>query len=232
MIQKRLRHYWITLSFQSGVINSAGFVLFSIYLTHLTGTFSRIGFEAEHLNFSALIWWLSIPTMFLVGSMASTVFIEGHARKHNNPRYEWVFGFFTLSMVMICFSQTLNLNMTFVVNLISLCAGAQNAVFNERTGAIMRTTHLTGTTTDLGTSLARIFFKTLGPEKNVLDFEKNLAKLRCFAIIYFIFGSVVGSLLAIKFGFYAFGLPAIIYLIIAYDSTKVLKILEAKHIKN
>jgi len=226
MIQRRLGYYWMTLSFQSGVINSAGFVLFSIYLTHLTGIFSKIGLEAEQMNFSELAWWLFIPLVFLAGALLSTVWIEGQARTRDNPRYEWVF---TLLAVAMMFLGTRHgITGPLPIWIVAFCAGAQNAVFNERTGAIMRTTHFTGNTTDLGISLARVVFKTAGSEPDHLRFERRLVSMRASSILCFVAGSIVGSLLALKFDYRAFWIAAAIYFGMAYDSTKVFKILRAK----
>jgi uncharacterized membrane protein YoaK (UPF0700 family) len=226
MMQKRLGFYWMTLSFQSGLINSAGFVLFSVYLTHMTGLFSKIGLEVEQLHFQELLFWLALPASFLLGAMLSTIWIEGEARKNDNPRYEWLFSLLSLLMgILILVVSASGLSALWLV---AFCAGAQNATFNERSGAIVRTTHLTGTTTDLGISLARVFFKTLGDSKERLDFEKGLIKLRASSIVVFILGSIIGSLLAIKFKAHAFWLPCAIYVALSLDSTKVRDLLRAK----
>lgn len=228
MIQKRLSYYWMFLSFQSGVINSAGFVLFSVYLTHMTGLFSKIGLEAEQTHLKALLWWLSIPLVFLIGALLSTVWIEGQARHRRNPRYEWVFLLMGTLLALMGFANVLADLGVRAMWVIAFCSGMQNAIFNERTGAIMRSTHFTGTTTDLGISLARVFFKTTGKDPKQIAFESRLASLRAGSIASFIGGSMLGSLLALKFGTTAFWMPALICFVLAYDATKVLKVLEAR----
>lgn len=215
------------LSFQSGVINSIGFILFSVYLTHLTGIFSKIGLEAEQMHWSELLWWLTFPLTFVVGALLSTVWIEGQARNTQNPRYEWIFSLLALLMLSACSTALLTQIGARVMWLIAFCAGAQNAIFNERSGAIMRTTHFTGTTTDLGIGLARVLFKTLGNDAKRLAFENRLVFLRCISIVCFVLGSLMGSLLALRFHTLAFALPAGLYLLMAIDSTKVLKVLQA-----
>ena len=83
----------------------------------------------------------------------------------------------------------------------------QNALATTYSGAIIRTTHVTGIFTDLGIMLGEF---VRGDE-----LDKRKAKLFLTIIIGFIFGGALGALLYIKYQFMALLFPICICLSIA-----------------
>jgi uncharacterized membrane protein YoaK (UPF0700 family) len=91
--------------------------------------------------------------------------------------------------------------------LLCLICGMQNATVSTVSRAVVRTTHLTGLTTDLGIGIARVLNKTR-LKKIDEDIQANL--MRVGIILFFGLGSVLGSLVFLKAGFRGFLLPAFI----------------------
>lgn len=89
----------------------------------------------------------------------------------------------------------------------SAACGLQNALATTYSGAVIRTTHVTGIFTDLGIMLGEFI------RGNPLDRRK--AKLFSIIIFGFIFGGTLGALLYAKYQFMALLFPAGICFIIA-----------------
>ena len=96
------------------------------------------------------------------------------------------------------------------VLLASLClaSGLQNAAITSSSGSSVRTTHLTGVTTDLGLGLARLC--TLNYEDKRIRREYRSNWLRAQTIFSFVLGSVVGAMVCIRFHYMGFYIPAAI----------------------
>ncbi|MEK7691245.1 MAG: DUF1275 family protein, partial [Bdellovibrionota bacterium] len=72
----------------------------------------------------------------------------------------------------------------------------------------IRTTHLTGLTTDLGLGLSRLL--TLQRQDETFKKELRANRLRSSSIIAFALGSAVGAWVFIKLGYSGFVLPGLI----------------------
>jgi len=96
--------------------------------------------------------------------------------------------------------------------------GMQNALVTLVSGSVVRTTHLTGTFTDLGIELAE-FLKTPHPNRKALT---GKIRLRLFLIFFFMAGAVGGAYLFKLMRFYAFIAPAfILVFVLLYDIMRV-----------
>src|SRR5690606_12861563 len=101
--------------------------------------------------------------------------------------------------------------------LASLClaSGLQNAALTSSSGSSVRTTHLTGVTTDLGLWLARLI--SLGPLEGKAHFGIQPHGLLAGTILSFIGGSVVGAGVFYQFQCAGFFVPAAIALFAAWQ---------------
>lgn len=90
--------------------------------------------------------------------------------------------------------------------LLSLTCGAQNNLFLVERNLVFRTTHLTGTTSDLATHLARLVFRTHSSAE-ARHFEIRLALLRGLNILSFFCGAAAGFVAHRLMGRMALTLP-------------------------
>ena len=105
-----------------------------------------------------------------------------------------------------------------LLSLLALSCGAQNAIITHYSGTIVRTTHLTGITTDLGIGLAKYFVSN---DKK----EGRLNRMRIDLIVAFIVGSLVGVFAFPKLQFSGFFVSAALSLLVGiklYSSRKSL----------
>ena len=96
--------------------------------------------------------------------------------------------------------------------------GLQNSLVSMVSGSVVRTTHLTGTFTDLGIELAQILQKK-HEDRPAL---KSRIKLRSAIIFFFMSGALGGAYLFQYWSFYAFFIPfALLFYTLMYDIFRI-----------
>ena len=113
--------------------------------------------------------------------------------------------------------QTIKHDFLLLACLCGAC-GLQNGAITLASGATIRTTHLTGLTTDLGLGLVKVNFHKLTNEQRNKERKENL--LRIGAISAFFLGSVVGAIVFIRFKYAGFFLPMAISIYFAFIAKK------------
>lgn len=215
---------WLSMAFQAGAINAGGFLAFHRFVTHTTGFATFFGSEFAQGHFSAAAGMLSAPLFFLAGAMTSGYFVDRRLSQRIAPRYDALFAFIGFALILIAlfgqagnfgiFGAPLNLSNDFVpMALLCLCSGIQNGTVTSASGAVVRTTHLTGITTDLGIGLVRVL--TPGRSVAAKAHEHKVNGMRGGIILSFGLGSTVASFLYFQFQYLAFLLPALIAFLLA-----------------
>lgn len=211
---------WFTLAFQAGIINSGGFLACHRFVTHTTGFATHFAVEANQGALSSAFSMLTVPIFFLAGSILAGYFIDRPVSFEKRPRYEIILLIMTFIMALISllgifgefgqFGEPYVLGRDFfLLTLLCFTSGLQNALTTRATDAVIRTTHLTGITTDLGIGIARVIW---GNKKNAQDLKKvSLAnQIRMILIASFAGGSLIGAFVFIHFEYGGFLIPAFI----------------------
>ncbi len=209
---------WMTLAFQAGLLNIGGFMACHRFVSHITGFATHFGHELVQADSSQALGMLVVPVFFLIGAMISGQLVDIRLKLHKNPRYYFTFGiiFFLICSVYVLgilgyfggFSESMELSKNYIL-LVLLCltCGIQNGTITTVSKSIVRTTHLTGITTDLGIGIVRLLNrKNLGEE---VTNESSANMMRFGIILFFIIGSAFGGLVFNKFGYGGFVVPAI-----------------------
>lgn len=209
---------WCFLAFQAGAINAGGFLACTVFVSHTTGFATLFGAQFALGNFDAAIGLLTVPMFFLLGSMISAYFVDRRILKGKLPRYNFLFGAIGVILILVTglggggnfsvFGADLVISKNFsMLALLCLASGIQNAAITSASGALIRTTHLTGMTTDLGIGFVRVFSKN--QPKAALEIEMRNNRIRISLIGSFIFGSTVAAFLFYHTHYYGFLLPAV-----------------------
>jgi len=151
------------LAFVGGFVNSSGFVLIGTFSSHVTGNIGRLANDAATGQYAAAVAALSLVLCFFAGAFAASVIIE--SRFLGGPRaraYALALAIETsllLCFTLLSYSSTSRHPRARDAETALLCAamGLQNALVSRLSGAVVRTTHLTGVVTDLGIEGARWF---------------------------------------------------------------------------
>jgi uncharacterized membrane protein YoaK (UPF0700 family) len=210
---------WFLLSFLAGNINTGGYLACQRFVSHVTGFATLAGVDA-----ALELWWeaigiLTVPVFFLLGVLISAYYVDRRVHEGKKPRYALVMGIATLCLAFAGgfgvaglwgeFGHELVLTRDYAF-LAPLCmaSGLQNAALSSSSGSTLRTTHLTGTTTDLGIGLMR--WATLSRKDSRRSGEMRGNFLRIGLIFSFMVGSGVGAVLFLRYQYWGFGLPVAI----------------------
>jgi len=221
--------HWFLLSFSGGCINAGGFLATGRFVSHVTGFATLFGVDLTNNQVEAAFGILSVPFFFLLGAFVAGLLIDRPIYQGKKPHVDWVMGLSAICLFLAAggaellqfglFGVTIGLKQSYaLLVLLCLASGLQNAAITSSSGRSVRTTHLTGLTTDLGLGLARVF--TFSLKEKSLQAERRANYLRIGSIFAFIMGSAIGAWIFIKLGYRGFILPALISTYAAWHGKK------------
>lgn len=216
-----VRMRWMLLAFMAGNVNAGGFMACHRFVTHVTGFGTFAGIELANGRFHEALGMLTVPFFFLLGAFGSGWLVDVKLSRNEPPRYDVVMSTISVCLLLAtaggvakifgAFGEAIQIENDFwLLALLCFASGLQNAVITSSTGAVIRTTHLTGLTTDLGIGLARILKRHPDAHRHHQEIENN--KIRAELILSFVAGSIAGAFLFDHFQYRGFMLPALIAL--------------------
>ena len=138
------------LNMNAGFINACVWTEFGRSTTHVTGmtTLSAMALvQQRYSEFGRLMLQL---TLFIFGAFVSSLCVGGQKKFHIGPTYSAALSIVGLLVFVSSFPEIKHA----VIFIIPFSAGLQNALATFFSGAVVRTTHVTGTATDIGIELA------------------------------------------------------------------------------
>ena len=168
-------------------------------ITHLTGTTSLLGAALAQGNLRAVLQLAGMLLAFVLGAVLSGLLIKDSVLQLGR-RYGVALAFEAALLVLAVplFEQGY-----FAGPLLAAVAiGLQNAMATTYSGAIIRTSHVSGMFTDLGTSL--------GHALRGLPVDHRRLSLCLVIISAFLAGGVIGALLYGQWQYKALYLPAVL----------------------
>lgn len=212
------RFTWSLLAFQGGFINVGGFLTVHIFVSHITGFSAHFSTQVVSGNFIESFYFLLVPLFFLAGAFLSSIFTEVRKQRKQSPVYIHILFILSFLFLVVATLGKLGFFGSFgeefqsfrdfiLLSVLSFSCGVQNAIFTHYSKSIIRTTHLTGITTDLGIGLAKSIISK--------DHSENyLNKIRINLILSFIIGSLFGVAIFPHLHFLSFLFPSLISLFI------------------
>lgn len=203
------------LALIAGIVNAIGLLGFKHQsISHLSGTATLLGSGIINTNFLDTLHLVFILFSFLVGSAISGYFLSSGSLKLGR-HYSFLLCLEALFLAVAVYF--LSRNSVHGHYLASAACGIQNALATTYSGAVVRTTHMTGIFTDLGIML--------GAKVRGEPCDRRKLYLFLLIITGFITGGTLGAYLFSLFIFEALYIPAIICLLLAFSysiySTKV-----------
>lgn len=193
-----------TLALLAGSINAVGLLGFQHQaVSHLSGTVTLLGSQILSPN-ATLFHLFVILLSFLFGSMISGFFISSASLKLGR---QYGFLLFIEGIFLIFAVYFLNNHETLGHYFASAACGLQNALATTYSGAIIRTTHVTGLFTDLGIMIGA----ALRGEK----FDNRKLVLFVLIIMGFLTGGCLGAWLYQTYQFMALLFPATVCFLLA-----------------
>lgn len=193
------------LALVAGLVNSIGLLGFKHQsISHLSGTATLLGTGVVNSTLIDVFHLFCILFSFLIGASISGYYLRSGALKlgRNYSGLLCLESLFLFGSIYFLTKDSLYGHF-----LASAACGLQNALATTYSGAVIRTTHVTGIFTDLGIML--------GAKLRGEHFDKRKALLFILIIVGFIFGGTLGAYSFSFLNFKALFIPAGICLLLA-----------------
>lgn len=209
-------------AFTAGMVNVASLILFFSFTSNVTGHFAILAQEISNGKWFQVLVVFGWVALFFAGSFFSNlIIIHGHKRRsyltHSTP----------LLLEMLCFaavgfygnyfySESL-METEILVAVLLFSMGLQNGLTASISNFAVKTTHLTGLTTDLAIHISML---TRAKYRRTPAVKEKVKLLSAIAGAYLVGGIIAGSL-TLYFQFKVFFCIAIAMLsILIYDFSK------------
>ncbi|HYM86981.1 MAG TPA: YoaK family protein [Pseudoxanthomonas sp.] len=188
----------VLLACVGGMVNVIGYLGFEHQaVSHLTGTTSLLGAALSEGNWTAVAHLWGVLIAFCFGAMLSGMIIQDSTLRLGR-RYGVVLALESLLLfaAIPLFKQEQILGAL----LAAMACGLQNAMATTYSGAVVRTTHLSGMFTDLGIGLGHLL--------RGMPLQMRRLSLSALIITGFLAGGVLGAWLFRHFHYNALLAPA------------------------
>lgn len=193
------------LALVAGAANAGGFLAVGQYTSHMTGVVSSVADNLALGKGTLVVTGIGSYLAFVLGAMTTAIVVNWGLRRQLRSAYGipllleaillLVFGLFGAVMNVMT-----ALLVPITVVLLCFMMGLQNAVISKISNAEIRTTHVTGLTTDLGIELGKLLYVNRNDKRPPVLANRGRLRLHALLIACFFTGSVLGAL-----GFRSFG---------------------------
>ncbi|QNP40330.1 YoaK family protein [Lysobacter solisilvae (ex Woo and Kim 2020)] len=195
------RWVWIgagALACVAGMINVVGYLGFEHQaVTHLTGTTTLFGAAVASADLRSAMHLLGVAAAFMAGAALSGMIIQDSTLRLGR-RYGVALA---IESVLLVLAVPLFQRQQLAGALLAAMAcGLQNAMATTYSGAVIRTSHLSGMFTDLGIGL--------GHALRGMPLQRRRLLLCALIISCFLAGGIFGALLFARVGYLALLVPA------------------------
>ena len=179
----------LILAFIAGGLNAGGFLIVGVYTSHMSGLVSSLADNLVLAVWPLIATALAAISAFLGGAMLSAWLVNWARRHHAHRQYALplalegllILGFGLLEIT----HPPLPHLQACAIALLCGIMGLQNATITKASGATIRTTHVTGITTDIGIELGKLPYGTT-------DFAK--LRLLTSLLTCFFSGGILGAI--------------------------------------
>lgn len=182
----------------AGAINAAGFHAIGFFSANMTGNVSLISDHVALGEARLATIFLGIFAAFIAGAAVSTLLINAGRRRNVGKIYAYSILAEAFLLMLLAFADlwliSVHRGVILVVGL-SFLMGLQNAVVTRISNARVRTTHISGMSTDIGIGLGMLIDMVAGREPSG-DFTETLSRLRLHGqtVLSFLIGGILGVL--------------------------------------
>ena len=215
-----------TLSLVAGSVNASGLLAAGAMTSHMTGNLTRIG---EGVALGTVGAWdpARYILFFLGGASCAALSMTALLRRGIREPVPALLTVEAALLAVVAAAGWFATRPMLVTELLCLSMGWQNALITRISGAIVRTTHMTGATTDLGIELAHLALQRprlpagIGAA-GLLQYVRRIppdsdaarATMHVVAILCVLAGATIGPLLFVGYGYRAMFAPAAILLLL------------------
>jgi len=153
----------IILAIVAGALNAGGYLAINQYTSHMTGMVSMFADQLVLGNFDLVTVAAGSWLAFVMGAACTAAMVSyGNRRDHSHVFARPLLLEAVLILIFGSIGGTLEqrelAEVSLAVILLCFTMGLQNALITKVSRAEIRTTHITGLTTDLGIELGKLFY--------------------------------------------------------------------------
>jgi len=184
------------LAFIAGAVNAGGFLAVRQYSSHVTGIVSAMADNLALGNLPLVFTGMAAVFSFLLGAMSTASMVLWARRRALESEYALPLVLEALLLVIFGLTGRVFEGRSVIgaISLLSFTMGLQNAIVTKISGAVIRTTHLTGMVTDVGIKLGQMLYATLSRRPSPEQIEMKKLRLLTSLIGLFFAGGVIGTL--------------------------------------
>lgn len=192
----------LLLAFMAGAINAGGYMAVHMYTSHMTGFMSSIADNLVLGQSGPVLGAIGALLAFTCGAATTAIIVNWARTKGLESGFALpllleaslllVFGL----MGALTLRQSTPFAVPLTVLLLAYLMGLQNAVVTKVSSSQIRTTHMTGTLTDLGIELGKLLYWNPRNASDRRQVRANRSKLRLFASLagMFLAGGLAGAM--------------------------------------
>lgn len=194
---------WLATS--AGLLNAIALGAFGFFPSHMTGNTSQLSSEVSTTDYGDIIFFATIILAFVCGAIAARVMVIWGLVTNNRLIFCHIL--LTEGLVLTAISLYETFHHTFSSNreiVAVLCGlmGLHNSTSTQLSNGRVRSTHITGTLTDAGISLASVIVAMLRRDYSKdTQAQKSQLTTHLTTIFSFLTGGVAGLSLFNYFGF-------------------------------
>lgn len=207
----------------AGFVNSASFLLVGAFTSHVTGNVGRLANDVALGQPLSAVTAFVLIAAFFVGAFLASMAIE--SQFFGRPSRTYGVLMVLEAAILVAFIALVREGATVAKDMpaLLLCGamGLQNSLVTRLSGAVVRTTHLTGVVTDIGIEAARWFryarrglgrrvkvTLSIGPSSSVRPSTDKMTLLLTITGT-FVSGSLLGAFVTSRVGKFSLILPAL-----------------------
>lgn len=202
-----------TTAIAAGMVNVASLIAFFSFTSNVTGHMAIFAEEISkgHMHQVSIVFlWL---TSFLTGAFFSNFIINSFKKKrviigHATPIFLEILLLFGVGYYGNEFYNESLQETEYLTAVLLLSMGLQNGMVSTVSDGVVKTTHVTGLFTDLGTELSRFI---LGESSSTL---RGKILLRVVIAGFYLGGGIVGGFVYLNYGFHVFYVAAAVLVVV------------------
>ncbi len=218
---------WMLLALKGGYLNAAGFLATGKFVSHVTGFGTQMGVSLAHEEYFFGGELLIIPMAFILGSSVPAWMLERNYSEHGAPKYYQVQFLITLALGVLLLLGTSgsfgpfnlwtdDLDEISLIGLLCFICGMKNGLSTWSTYGKIRTTHLTGLSTDIGLHLPKFFRSSNVPSR--FPEKRRVNTVRIMTFISFSSGSLGAAFVFPSLEYSGFVFPFLLSIILSVVS--------------
>jgi uncharacterized membrane protein YoaK (UPF0700 family) len=220
--KRTLKHNLMLASssaFVAGITDVVGLLAFLAFTSNITGHVANLAKNILHQNYDSILLFAVWLLMFMAGAFVSNFIVQSLKHKssykaHSAPIIIEIIILLFVAIYGHNFYKETQLEREIVIGALLFAMGLQNGLVSNISGGLIKSTHLTGLFTDLGSELA----DWLHPRTRKSNEVKNKIYVRVTILTFFIFGGLVGGYFFNLYEFKVFYfVPVILLTILYYD---------------